>query len=146
MTRAKRMARITRLAQTAEQIAAVELGKARGELARQRAQLAELRSYRADYARRLETGGITLGGYEAQQLRVFVQRVDEAVATLEARVEQAERRCDRERENWVRQRRKSDAYEDVTARAQRVEAGAAERGLQREIDDRGTRPNGADPA
>ncbi len=137
MTRSERMARVTRLSQTAEQITAQAFRRARQELERQTAQRCELRAYQAEYLQRLQNAAATVGGYEAQQLRIFVQRIEAAVATLTERICQAERKCESERERWLAQRRKTGAYDEVTQRARREEAGVAERKLQREIDDRG---------
>ena len=139
MTRSERMARVTRLAQTAEQVAAQAFGRARSELERQIGQLRELQAYQIEYVTRLKNGGATLGGYEAQQLRMFVQRIEDAVSALAQRIRQTEHTCERERARWLAQRRKSGAYDDVTQRARREELGVAEKRLQREIDDRGPR-------
>ena len=134
MKRSARMSRITNLSRTAERIAGEAFAAAEREVATQEAELRSLRQYQAEYLTKLDYGA-ALASYDVQKLRAFVRRIDEGIAALEHRVRAAARRCERERERLIAEKRRADALNDVTARALTSEARALEGKVQREIDD-----------
>jgi flagellar export protein FliJ len=138
--RSQRISRIARVSMTAEQLAAQALAQARQEVARLSAQRHELQRYQSDYLRRLD-GSLpdALPSYEAQKLRLFVQRIEQAIQSLDHQILLAGRRCERERQRWLGQHRRVNALDEVANRARLGEERAAEARLQREIDDRGRR-------
>ena len=135
MKRSQRITRIARLSNTEEQIAAQAYASAQREVATQEGQLRNLRAYQIEYLGRLGNGA-SLAGYEAQKLRVFVQRIDQAIASVEQKLHGAVRRCERERLRLVAHKRRVNALQEVASRARRVEIRQAENRLQIEIDDR----------
>ena len=117
-----------------QRIAAQAYAAVQRELATQQNQLRSLRSYQAEYLKRLGDGG-ALSSYEAQKLRVFVQRIEQVIAGLDHKLRLAERRCERERLRMLGHQRRTNALEEVANRARDREARAAEERLQREIED-----------
>ena len=138
MKRSLRLDRLARLARTTEQVAAQALARAQQDLAHLEAQQRELRGYQAEYLKRF-TGGSAAGlrGYEAQKLRVFVQRVEEAIGAMAQRIGMASSRCERERLRWLTHRQQAKAQSTLVARARVEEFVVTELRLEREIDDRG---------
>ena len=83
MKKSNRLQRIADLSETAEQLAAQALARASEEVERIERQLQDLESYRDEYLRPLrEPGGGGLGAYQAQKLRLFVGKIEEALALL----------------------------------------------------------------
>ena len=138
MKRSQRLARIARLSSTAELVAAQTLARAQQELAQLEIQRRELQNYQAEYLKRMEgVDGPPLNAYEAQKLRVFVQRIGDAVAVMDQRIAGTAQRCARERQRWLSQRQRAETQTDLAARARVSEAARAELSLERAIDDRG---------
>ncbi|MBI4696180.1 MAG: flagellar export protein FliJ [Gammaproteobacteria bacterium] len=136
MDRSKRLERLVDLSNTAERVAAQALARTNGDLQQYQTQLQELQAYRNEYQSALTGGdGVVITAYDAQKLRVFLQRIDAAIAQIEQMLANAERRCELEREAWMKKRLRADALEGVADRARHHEAGVAEQRLQREIDD-----------
>lgn len=135
MKRSQRMTRIARLSTTEEQIAAQTYAAAQREVTAQEAQLQSLRDYQAEYLKSLGDGA-SLASYEAQKLRVFVQRIDAAIMGLEQKLRGALRRCERERLQLIGHKQKVSALQGVATRARLSEVRQAENRLQHEIDDR----------
>lgn len=107
---------------------------AQRDLSIQEAQVQNLRAYQREYLRRLGDGE-SLAGYEAQKLRVFVQRIETALAGLEQKLRGAVRRCERERVRLLASQRRISALQEVASRASGMEVRQAENRLQLEIDD-----------
>jgi len=135
--KSNRLQRIADLSETAEQLAAQALARASEEVERLERQLRDLESYRDEYLRPLrETGGDGLGAYQAQKLRLFVGKIEEALALLRKKRDLAEKQRDHERHLWMEQKRRALMTNKVAERARVEEEAMAERALQREIDDR----------
>lgn len=134
MKKSQRITRIAQLSGTEQRIAAQAFAAVQREVSAQAGQLRSLQDYRDEYLKRLGDGA-ALSGYEAQKLRVFVRRIDQALAALEQKLRLTERRCERERQRMLGHQRRVNALEDVAARALEREAQVAEAALQREIDD-----------
>lgn len=137
MKRSKRLTRIAQISDTAKQAAAQSLARATDEFERHAAQLRELTAYREEYLEQLQSNAAPLAAYQVQKLRIFIQRIDEAVQIVQQKLQSAERRCERERSTWLERHRRANAMHDVAARAGAVEAKLTESLLQRELDDRG---------
>ncbi len=129
------MTRIARLSTTEEQIAAQAYASAQREVTAQEGQLQSLRAYQAEYLKRLGDG-TALASYEAQKLRVFVQKIEAAIAGLEQKLRGALRRCERERVRLMGHKQRVNALQGVATRARVSEGRQAENRLQHEIDDR----------
>ena len=136
MKRSGRLQRIADLSTTAEQLAAQAVAHAVEELERIKTQIQALGGYRDEYLRPLHVpGGEGVGAYQAQKLRLFVGKIEEAVAVLEKKRVMAERKVEHERGLWMEQKRRAIMTSKVADRARADEAVVAERNLQREIDD-----------
>jgi flagellar FliJ protein len=136
-----RVQRLANLSATAEQISAQALARATEEVSRLERQIGDLQGYRDEYLRPLhEAGATAVGGYQVQKLRLFVGRIEEALALIERKKKLAEINRERERAVWMAQRRRALLMNKVAQRARTEEEAYAERTLQREIDDRPSRP------
>ena len=137
MKKSSRLQRIVRLSTTTERLAAQALAQAQQEHAELAAQTRDLRAYQAEYLKRLQHDAtLALNGYEAQQLLLFVRRIEAAIADLGRKLEAAARRCTVARERWVAQHRKVSIISEVAARARATEEVSAAARLQHEIEDR----------
>jgi flagellar protein FliJ len=135
--RSRRLDRIVRLASVAEQRAALAVARAESDIQRAQAQRSELRRYQADYLKRLMgEGSMSLAGYDAQKLRVFVQRIEQAIAILDRTITKLNKRVERERAAWIAEQRRTTVIGDIAARVRGAESRTAEANLQHEIDDR----------
>jgi flagellar export protein FliJ len=135
MRSSQRYERIARLARTAENVAAQAYRRAQLETGRCAAQIADLERYRQEYLAGF-AGSTASNGYDAQKLRVFVTRIEDAIAQLQSRLAHAERREAQERTVWLERRRRTSTLDDVALRAREGEFVELEKRLQREIDDR----------
>ena len=141
MKKSGRVQRLANLSTTAEQISAQALARATEEVSRLERQIGDLQGYRDEYLRPLrEAGATAVGGYQVQKLRLFVGRIEEALALIERKKKLAESNRERERAVWMEQRRRALLMNKVAQRARTEEEAHAERTLQREIDDRPPRP------
>ncbi|MSQ67337.1 MAG: hypothetical protein EXR83_03960 [Gammaproteobacteria bacterium] len=137
MKKSGRVQRLANLSATAEQLSALALARASEEVSRLDRQLGDLRGYRDEYLRPLQAAGAAaVGGYQAQKLRLFVGRIEEALALIERKKQLAESNRELERGVWLAQRRRALLMNKVAQRALADEEAHAERSLQREIDDR----------
>jgi flagellar export protein FliJ len=137
MKRSQRLSRIVRLSSMAEKQAALAAARAESELGQLDAQQRELRHYQGDYLKRLGVGADgAVPGYEAQKLRVFVHKIEQALAGLDRKIAVATKRVERERQQWIQQQRRLNAIGDIATRVRGEELGASETRLQHEVDDR----------
>ena len=136
MKKSGRMQRLADLSGTVEKLAEQALAKAQAEAARLRQQALDLERYRNEYLNPLNDGSRAVGGYEVQKLRLFVARIDQALAQLQGRIRQAEAAVTKAEAVWNEQRRRTQTMNDIAGRARAVEEVQAEKVLQREIDDR----------
>lgn len=136
MKKSGRVQRLADLSGTVEKLAALALSQAQAEVARLRQQALDLERYRNEYLHPLNEGSRALGGYEVQKRRLFVGRIDQALAQLQGRMRQAEVAAAKAESVWNEQRRRTQTMNDVAGRARAQEEMQAEKALQREIDDR----------
>jgi len=134
MKKSHRITRIAQLSSTEQRIAALAYAAVQRDMLAQQGQLQSLRDYQTEYLKHLSDGS-ALSSYEAQKLRVFVARIEQAVAGLEQKLRLTERRCERERQRMLGHQRRVNALEEVADRAREREAREAEEKLQHEIDD-----------
>lgn len=137
MKKSGRLQRIANLSTTAEQLAVQAVARATEELDRIDTQVRALESYRDEYLRPLhEPGGQGVGAYQAQKLRLFVGKIQEAMVLLAKKRVMAEHKLAQERNEWMAQKRRAIMTNKVAERARAEEEAVSERALQREIDDR----------
>lgn len=144
MTRAKRLARIATISRRSERDAALSLAASGRELEASEHQLKEILAYREEYRAALRSdSSVPMSGEQAQQIRAFIVQVDTVVAALNEKIRLGRSKRDAARGNWVTTQQRANALDDVASREHKVEQGAQETQLQREIEDRG-RPLSAD--
>ena len=136
MKKSGRVQRLADLSGTVEKLAAQVVARAQEEVARLQQQAADLERYRDEYLQPLQGSTVSLGSYEVQQRRLFVGKIDQAIAQLVTRQRQAEGTLAKAQAEWQEQQRRTQTMNDVADRARAVEANHAEKVLQREIDDR----------
>ena len=116
--RLKRLEPVQRLRQFHERDAARRLGEDQQALAAQQTRLSELLQYREDYLQRyrqvLASG--RLAGQPLQEYRVFLERLDQAIAQQRQNIERNERACAHSRDQWLSTRTDVRAIDKVVER------------------------------
>ena len=137
MTRSKRMQPVVKVAVSREQHAARQLGECQRLLDTRNARLAELLAYQAEYAQRFEaSGGAGLDMARMQDYRVFLARLNDAIAQQRRLVEAARSDYEQKKSKWLGARQHAQALDKVVDRYQRDEQRAQGRREQAEIDER----------
>ena len=137
MTRSKRMQNILRLAAHAEQDAAQRLLASRRDLDEFEQKLEHLRTCRAEYmAQLLESSSVSMQLQRMQELRGFIQRLDDVIAQMERQCGQKQKATDQNQETWAQNKNRTRVLGDITDRYRNSEIKRDELKLQFEIDDR----------
>ena len=120
------------------------LAEARRRLQHEQERLRELRRYLDEYRQRCGRGGTDIRRW--QEDRLFLQRLDQAVARQAERVAEAEAACRREQEGWLQSRQREETLQHVSDRLRQAQREQDLRREQREADGRPHRPgrNGED--
>jgi flagellar FliJ protein len=116
--------------------AAKRLGKAvrAGDDAQQKLQL--LMQYRDDYAARLRSSaatGLTASGY--RNFQMFLDKLDDAIASQQRAVQDAQRRVNNERNAWQSSERKRISYDTLATRAMNAQLLKQARREQKQTDE-----------
>lgn len=116
--------------------AAKRLGKAvrAGDDAQQKLQL--LMQYRDDYAARLRSSaatGLTASGY--RNFQMFLDKLDDAIASQQRAVQDAQRRVSNERNAWQSSERKRMSYDTLATRAMNAQLLKQARREQKQTDE-----------
>jgi flagellar FliJ protein len=116
--------------------AAKRLGKAvrAGDDAQQKLQL--LMQYRDDYAARLRSSavtGLTASGY--RNFQMFLDKLDDAIASQQRAVQDAQRRVNNERNAWQSSERKRMSYDTLATRAMNAQLLKQARREQKQTDE-----------
>lgn len=142
MTRSDRMKPIKDLADRSERDAGTVVAAARRVLEEREAQLAQLRAYREDYARRAAHEGAA-DAVRLQNYHAFLARLGDAVRQQEELVALGRQDLERKTAAWQEKRVEAASLGKVVDRLAGAEQRAADRREQRETDERasrGTRP------
>jgi flagellar FliJ protein len=140
MTKSKRLEPVTRVAESRERQAAVEMVEFRRFLDAQQARLTELSGYRADYAQRFEQAGRQgLDAARAADFRRILARLGEAIAFQEQRLASLQQDYERIRCRWTDSRSRAAALDKVMQRYRSEERQVADRLEQGELDERSLR-------
>lgn len=128
---------VVQVAASREQEAAKLLGEAQREVALREARLNELLAYQTEYAARFETsGGGGLDMARLQDYRIFLVRLNEAIALQRRLVDAARMECEARRAMWLGTRQQAQAIDKAVDRFRRDEAHAQGRREQAEADER----------
>lgn len=143
MTRSQRMDSVVRVAENDEQQAARVFADGRRHLEQQQTRLAELISYRDEYAGRFQSFSAQgMGAVKLNEYRMFLQRLNQAIEQQRAAVERAQRDCEDKRQSWLSVHSRKRALGKVAERFRYEEHCEAERREQKELDEFPTRPLG----
>jgi len=145
MTRSERMKPVARVAESRQQQAARRLGERQRALDEQRRRLAELETYRDEYAARFERGETGMQGLQVREYRLFLDRLATAVEQQRRNVESAQAALEQSRGEWTRTRVHQDAVDKVMGRFRAEEDHEQARLEQAENDDFGQRSRQRDP-
>ncbi len=146
MTRSKRLNPVVKVAEHREKDAARLLGQSQQRLEQQQTRLRELIGYREEYHLKYQqTCARGLDVKQLQEYRLFLARLNDAIAQQQKTVMQAQRDVERCRSGWMRTRTRSQALDKVRERYQNVERQEAERREQADLDERSTQSANREP-
>lgn len=139
MTRSKRMNPVLKVAEHREKDAARRLGQTQQRLQQQQARLRELIGYRDEYNLKFQqTCGAGVDVKQLQEYRLFLSRLNDAIAQQQRVIVNAEREVERARAGWLSTRTRSQALDKVRDRFIHAERQEAERREQADLDERST--------
>jgi len=141
MTKSDRLKPVSRVAESRERKAAVEMADFRRFLDAQRARLEELQCYRSDYVRQFEHAGRQ--GLDAGRMldyRRILAQLSEAIAWQERRLAVLRQDYEQIRRRWTDSRTRTAALEKVMERYRDEERRQTDRREQGELDERAQRP------
>ena len=139
MTRSKRMNPVVRVAEHREKDAARRLGEAQKRLHDQQARLRELIGYRDEYNLKFQrTCSAGVDVKQLQEYRLFLSRLNDAIAQQQRVIVKAERDVEQARAGWMSTRTRSQALDKVRDRFIDSERREAERREQADLDERST--------
>lgn len=143
MTRSKRMNPVVKVAEHREKDAARRLGQTQERLQQQQARLQELVGYRDEYNLKFQqTCGAGVDVKQLQEYRMFLSRLNDAIAQQHRTIASAEREVEQARAGWLRTRSRSQALDKVRDRFIDAERRDAERREQADSDERSTQSAG----
>jgi flagellar FliJ protein len=112
-------------------------GEAIREAEQQQSQLDELMKYRVEYINGFESVGKSgLSAIQAQEYRLFINRLDEAIAQQKLFVENGKSRCEASQQEWLDKRSKSKIINKVVEKRQHAERLQKVMSEQKELEDR----------
>lgn len=143
MTRSKRMNPVLRVAEHREKDAARRLGQTQQRLRQQQDRLRELIGYRDEYNLKFQqTCGAGVDVKQLQEYRLFLSRLNDAIAQQQRVIVNAEREVEQARAGWLSTRTRSQALDKVRDRFVDAERQEAERREQADLDERSTQQAG----
>lgn len=143
MTRSKRMNPVLRVAEHREKDAARRLGQTQQRLQQQQARLQELIGYRDEYNQKFQqTCSAGVDVKQLQEYRLFLSRLNDAIAHQQRVIANAEREVEQARAGWLRTRTRSQALDKVRDRFIEAERREADRREQADSDERSTQSAG----
>ena len=112
-------------------------GDAIKEAKQQQNQLDELIRYREEYVKGFESMGKSgLSAIQAQEYRLFINRLDEAIIQQRQFVEAGKVRCEASHQEWLNKRSKRKVISKVVEKRQSTEQLRQKQREQKELDDR----------
>lgn len=112
-------------------------GDAIKEAKQQQKQLDELMRYREEYAKGFEAMGKSgLSAIQAQEYRLFINRLDDAIIQQQQFVETGKTRCEASQQEWMDKRSKRKMISKVVEKRQSTEQLQEKKREQKELEDR----------
>lgn len=143
MTRSQRIAQLLEVAEARDRNVSRSLSEHRGALEAAQEQLRELLGYRDEYARQFErTGGGGLPGAQLQDYRLFLDRLNRAIAAQNKRIEAQQREYESWRQRWLESHREVASLDKAVERLRDLERQTSEREEQRRNDELAQRRRG----
>lgn len=127
---------VKRIAESKERDAAKALGESQRVMQEQGDRLAQLKAYREEYRTHVQqTGSAGVSAGRLQELHRFLNRLDEAIAEQEKRLQMAAQVCEERRHGWFDARGRTRVLDKVVAKYQEEERVDAARHEQKELDE-----------
>ena len=140
MKKSKRMQPVLRVAETKEQRAAIELGKAQNNLQTQMHRLSELQNYQSEYLSRFQQSGQNgMDINTMQSFRSFLAKLAAAVEQQLQTVKIARDVVEKRKQQWFATRGRVKIYTNVITRFVNDENKQEEKREQKETDERAQR-------
>lgn len=139
MRRSTRLKPIARLAERDEEKAAERLRLCREELASYQNRLLQVESYREEYINRFNSAGKGMNASQMKDYRVFIGKLDQAILQMEELITSTEIKCNSGMDDWMAQRARFKALEEVISRYRHEENRQSIRRDEREADERSQR-------
>jgi len=141
--KSRRLGRVRDLADTEEREHCRTMGEAQRALDAHERRLEELETYRREYAARGAAAreGASLPSARYADYRNFLKRLDDAVRAQSQVVLTNRQNRDAHRDRWLAKRRRAESLGRVVDRFRADEARAAEKRLQKTLDDLPQQPD-----
>ncbi len=136
MTRSQRLSPVLKLALTRKRNAAVVAAKAAKLLREYEHKLAELQSYRADYAMLDRSDGQLVNASQLQERQKFILQLDEGIEILKLKVKGQQQVMDVDKQQWLDAHKHNDAIDKLMGRLRDLELNLRETRESDALDDR----------
>lgn len=136
MTRSQRLSPVLKLALTRKRNAAVVAAKAAKLLRDYELKLAELKSYRAEYAMLDNADGQVVNASLLQERQKFMLQLDEGIDILKNKVKGQQQVMDVDKQQWLDAHKHNDAIDKLMGRLRSLEQNLRETRENDALDDR----------
>jgi flagellar FliJ protein len=137
MIRTTRLQPIAKINRQEERNAARSHGETMQQAEQQQKQLNELINYRNHYLKDFQSAvKAGLAAIQMQDYRLFIKRLDEAIAQQQQYVVNGQQKCKASQDKWTDKRNRSKMIDKVVEKNEQVELKESERREQRELEDR----------
>lgn len=135
--RQDKMEKVAAVAKIVEQQSAVDLGESVQNHAGKRDQLEQLLQFKADYEQALaEKSRVGITASQLQDYRLFLAKLDHAIAQQTQNVQSAEQDLAEVRAQWIDKSQRKSALEHLVEERQKEQQRLREKAEQKESDER----------
>jgi flagellar FliJ protein len=135
--RSQRLQPAAQVARDREDAAAQVLAECQRRLAEHQARLQQLLTFRSEYTEQFQNAGSSgISAHQLQNYTAFLASLEHAVVCSQQRLENLHAELQRQRDNWVMSRAKTQGLEAVIQRYHLEQGRAEERREQAESDER----------
>ena len=132
----EKMAQVARLAKFEELQSARELNAVQTSHEQKRAQLDQLMQFKRDYEETLgKVGGEGMAAKQLQDYRLFLSKLNEAIAAQESEVQSDQESLALVRSQWLTKSQRTEALDHLVDEQVRTQLQAREKAAQRESDE-----------
>lgn len=136
MNKSVKLQPIAKISQQQERNAARSHGDSIRQVEQQQQQLNELINYRNQYLNAFRSAGESgLPASQMQDYRLFLSRLDDAIAQQQQQVMNGQQQCEIKQEKWMHKRSRSKMVNKVVEKRQLTEHREMEKREQRELED-----------